>query len=1159
MDAEEGDGNPQHFSTFEKHDELLKLQEEFLSWDLHVDPANSTEDSIEWNHLTKMQNILLGYQEQSYLLDPYLERFVLPVIEAVKAHAHATVMQEGIKYSKARMNRLCRHLYGYIRFRGYKNIVKFFPHEIADLGIARDYMLHENGFFHVPSEWELRYIVFLWLSLVCMIPFDLSQFDEVAQRGRTAQIIEEQARGQLHKTGLERDGAALLLSRLYVRGDTRERLHDFLRWSLASAQTAQDPVLCIGILQVLCEVAKSASAEEVRTFTSDIFRLGKIIDDDAALSTNTLTRKFRTKAESRIALRLLPGKPSRQKGRILGQMEDEVQDEDTSDDFEVPEEVETVLEHLFESLKDKNTVVRWTAAKGVARISERLPTDFKDQVLETVMSHFAIHSIAAASLYDLPAVAESTWHGACLACAEMARRSLVSDQHLPTLIEWTTKALYFDIRKGAHSIGSNVRDGAAYVLWALARSQDSQFLKPHAEHLAQRLVIVAVFDREIHIRRAASAAFQEHVGRTGFIPHGIDVLRETDFYAVSTRRTAFLTAAPAVALFEVYRESLFNHLIDVTIRHWDPAMRQIGAQSLQLICLIDIKEYGPRAEAKICRLLESVDDSDLHGSLLALSELALAYRMSYQGDDLEIKMRSIFQYLVHIPKTTVMGPRHELVTLAACSLISNTITLSEIELDTKSSVPHWRGIELAIGSPIALKMSRDKLLPTSGCEEDAHVKHLDTLIRELKSATPFVQQSLGLCLGAIGYDKFPNALPKALKAILECVDQASSPMKNNVEGRRNCYNAISQIISTIISNITTYISSQDFQQLYGVLLEGMKDYTSDERGDVGSWIRLSCVRGLAEISEMLFQSFTQESQLEAYLPPSKYHAAIAGILKQGVERLDNVRQESGEHFIRLLYMPLSPVAKTQWRLEGEDLFKSLFPADLNPSWGDGSWLYPKAVRFLDVGKYRSQVLIGLLLSLGSKTDSTHRPVSSSLITYCSDLPLASSPATYGLIGLVQDILAYAKSRAALNSVVMPALQAIHVLLEGDSLNRLNEHQRGIEALKELHSFCCRSIGAIKSTQRIHESMYIIVHLLRFKEIYMDVTTSLGLFLTHRFPSVRADTAEYLYNFLQGAALELGTDAVEEILLETEWSVEDEATIQGASRTWIEAMKEAALS
>lgn len=73
--------------------------------------------------------------------------------------------------------------------------------------------------------------------------------------------------------------------------------------------------------------------------------------------------------------------------------------------------------------------------------------------------------------------------------------------------------MYFDLRKGAHSIGSNVRDAAAYVLWALARTQNQGALVPHATYLAQRLIAVALFDREIHIRRAASAAFQEHVGR----------------------------------------------------------------------------------------------------------------------------------------------------------------------------------------------------------------------------------------------------------------------------------------------------------------------------------------------------------------------------------------------------------------------------------------------------------------------------------------------------------------------------------------------------------------------------------------------------------------------------------------------------------------------
>jgi hypothetical protein len=178
--------------------------------------------------------------------------------------------------------------------------------------------------------------------------------------------------------------------------------------------------------------------------------------------------------------------------------------------------------------------VRWSAAKGVARLAERLPKDFASQVLETILGLFEIHSLAAASIYDLPAIAESTWHGACLACAEIARRNLIEPEYLHQLIEWLSKvrvetgstgigtffsqrmsqALYFDLRKGAHSIGSNVRDAASYALWALARSQNHSALIPHATNLAQRLATVALYDREIHIRRAASAAFQEHVGRT---------------------------------------------------------------------------------------------------------------------------------------------------------------------------------------------------------------------------------------------------------------------------------------------------------------------------------------------------------------------------------------------------------------------------------------------------------------------------------------------------------------------------------------------------------------------------------------------------------------------------------------------------------------------
>jgi len=41
-------------------------------------------------------------------------------------------------------------------------------------------------------------------------------------------------------------------------------------------------------------------------------------------------------------------------------------------------------------------------------------------------------------------------------------------------------------------------------------------------------------------------------------------------------------------------------------------------------------------------------------------------------------------------------------------------------------------------------------------------------------------------------------------------------------------------------------------------------------------------------------------------------------------------------------------------------------------WADGSWVFPRAVRLLGIEAYRKDVLSGILLSIGSKTDSTVR-------------------------------------------------------------------------------------------------------------------------------------------------------------------------------------------
>lgn len=76
-----------------------------------------------------------------------------------------------------------------------------------------------------------------------------------------------------------------------------------------------------------------------------------------------------------------------------------------------------------------------------------------------------------------------------------------------------SQALTFDLRRSSHSVGANVRDAAAYLLWSLSRACDTASIAPFASDLATTLISVACLDREVGVRRAASAAFQEGVGR----------------------------------------------------------------------------------------------------------------------------------------------------------------------------------------------------------------------------------------------------------------------------------------------------------------------------------------------------------------------------------------------------------------------------------------------------------------------------------------------------------------------------------------------------------------------------------------------------------------------------------------------------------------------
>ncbi|KAF9267451.1 TBCD protein [Marasmius fiardii PR-910] len=1135
MDDEHDD--QKQFTSFEKYQDFLSTQEHFLKTDLYTDPSPE-DDREEWAEFTKLTNILLEYQEQSYLLDPFLERLVTPVLDRLRAHAKDVVLGQNLRSSSARLERITRLLYGYIKFRGYKAIIRFFPHEVSDLSIVVGYMNTSNILVREPTQWALRYVFLLWLSLICMIPFDLAQFDE-GESGQTAATIENIAKEYLGKAGLEREGAALLLSRLYMRQDTLAQFVGFLEWSNILLTSTLDPFIVTGILQVLAEILKSGPAKVVQLATPEYWSLNAALDGHASLLNNTVVRKIKMKIASRVGLRLLPGKrPSRRvRGRSLAGENIAQSVQSDNDDIDVPEEEEAILEQLFSALQDRDTVVRYSAAKGVARISERLPPDFTEQVLDTVLGLFTIHSVAAATLYDISPIAESTWHGACLSCAEMARRGLVPPDKLPELLRWLSKALYFDIRKGAHSVGSNVRDASAYVLWALARSQNPSDLIPHANDLARHLVTVSLYDREVHIRRAASAAFQEFVGRTSLFPHGIDVLGKTDFYSVGVRRNSFLVTAPQVALHEEYTTFLFDHLLNVTLRHWDATMRRLASQSLRLICLRNLAKFGPEGVVRATKLMDSADISDLHGSLLALAETAKAYEAA-QVQDLEAERRNIFAHLSKIPEKTICGARNEILLAAACALIEATITSTEINLLDQSSVPHWRNI-LNHGLKHREVMVQEAATSAMGgvsnlvdCSTD-----ISRLIPELKRGSFMAQQCVGRLLGVMNYERFPNSLNTCVETLLNCVDRSSGPFRSNVEARRNCYLAIPSIFRNVSPRLSSLLDRKVVNVLFDALLDGLTDYSVDERGDVGSWVRIACLRGLNTLVETVLRISCHLSAPEEYLSSAKFQKAIQGILKQGVERLDNVRSEAGQAFRNLLSASSSSLCE-RWRIHRAAFLTRLFlEGDAKSTeWSDASWLFPRAVQILGIESYRLPVLLGIISSIGSLTDSTHRPAANSLVAYIRSLPIhPADPNAYDAITFVKDLYEHASANMTSNIVMLPVLQVLNVLLEGDAFRSIVVSDEGVKILRLFLSAVCKNAERLKNVRRIQESLKVAVNCLVYTQIFDDSVRYIPRYLAHQYPTVRANAAEFLFLALQRMDLGRETDEAEELILETEWS------------------------
>ncbi|CAI2185044.1 20232_t:CDS:10 [Funneliformis geosporum] len=654
--------NSSHLSHF------MLANEFFEALNILLKPVSSKEDSsvedIEHERtLRKAISFIDPFQEQPYLLDPHLEAMVKPIIELLRIYiksinAQHVVLSKNITYTDnkngeyiiipIKIQRLFRLMYYIMKIRGFKTIVKFFTHEVSDLEPTFYFLVALD-----PKDyeiWETRYVLLIWLSLICIIPFDLKTVDSRVNGGESNKfpLVDHMiglSKFYLKATGKERDGAAVLLSRLLTRRDIAEAyLKDYIQWAGSEVRNVIDVFTITGILTSLCAIYKLGQRQTLLPTLEQAWPCLFLLEENEIFANNTLVRKMLVKLAQRFGMCYLKPKIATwryQRGnrtlkdnlKVSGKINAGINPsnihqslkEDEEEEEEIPDQIEEIIEILLNGLRNKDTVVRWSAAKGIGRLSMRLPRELTDDVIGSLFELFSENTYTRNGVLEVSAVSDHTWHGACLAVAELARRGLLLPERLSEVIPWISKALKFDLKRGAHSIGAHVRDAACYVCWSFARAYAPDILAPYVPELANSLVVVSVFDREVNVRRASSAAFQENVGRQGIFPHGIDIVTSADYFTVGNKVNAFLEISVKIAEFVEYRYHLIDHLRTVTITNWDKTMRELGSKALHNLTRLDLDYMINKVLPSLIPQALSPDMHIRHGALLSIGEICLAW------------------------------------------------------------------------------------------------------------------------------------------------------------------------------------------------------------------------------------------------------------------------------------------------------------------------------------------------------------------------------------------------------------------------------------------------------------------------------------------------------------------------------------------------------
>jgi 3-methyladenine DNA glycosylase AlkC len=1023
-------------------------------------------------------------------------------------------------------------LYTLCKVRGAKVIVGFLNNEPRYLepilATLENVTLAENA---DVVDWKVPYILLLWLSHLLLTPFDLASIsaNSLPQGSEpirlqihdalppVAQRIVYLGTSYLSASTKAQDAAAAMLVRLATRPDMQKlQVADALLTYAVSeisspAESSTTIYRQLGPLRFLAGIATSA---DICHLMPVIYRTCARLGEDDGLSpvtSNAVGKKLIVKIYRNIAILTLR-LPSAS-GAVLSFLE-------------TTSVLEEVIDHLLQSLGDRDTPVRYAAAKAISLIISELEPEMGHEVIQAVLDTFKEDIPRSTKGIDYQTVNALKWHGLTLTLSHALFKRSASPSQLPDILNALVSALNFEQRTATgSSMGTNVRDAANFGIWSLSRrytsdellSVDTSVIRLTSstskqttviQAMAVQLSLSACLDPAGNIRRGSSAALQELIGRhPNQVIEGISVVQIVDYQAVGLRKRGLIdVAGKAASLDYTYWEALVDGLIAWRgLRSVDVPAREAAA--LSLANLVSIRDREDGMAIVVERLLASLEDSSssdietMHGLVCSLSYLldlpidaaaSETHNTLHRRFWLAVQSRGVsrFDYNPRSLKSELPVAMAKLVT-SVCRVEAGNLEKKENTQDstvfenmedfvhrllTRHEDPILQVIPNMAKQLVGLQKHSSKSM------ECISVESLSRAVAADGSKAVLGGSGRAIALGtvALQHDDGPRS---------DATNFAISTIANLVTARNVDWRIVGlRALHLVLENLDASVKHdlQNMAVIVQAIHAGLTDYTIDERGDIGSLVRL---QGLTCVSRLLSTALLTENTEYSELLKSD-------VLRLSLEKLDRVRARAAE--CRQTRLPAYFSVEESSNINSQAYLSSALSPIFKPN------CPPWALRAL---------IEGAISCAGISAESLLQTSRQILTTSLHSAEIQHVQTLFTVYSeVLRDSVASTTQKASV--LVLPALDLLAFFLDMRVLQRLAD--------PETASFKWRSL--LSSVQKSHHKSSDVMKLLAAVNVYRGlaevesirgevVKKLLSMLATNPYPRIRVAVAEVLFEVL----------------------------------------------